>query len=216
MTEARRKELERRQWQKEESMPVVKEKRKFSLFTHHHHRSESHGAAAIIQLPAVEQKQQTQGVSAVPPPLSEGSPPSKAIGFLHDRVVLLRKGLSVAWVPWPPPTAYSAILDVARSQQRPPCGRQQGSTETSPPTTRMLKAVPPNPRVFTNCSGPPQTKDQNGKRGQTTIYARLRQRGERTFLMEFLLSVWGWVGTGGCRGCRPAGGGGDGWFLVLD
>ena len=64
--EAKRKELERRQWQKVEPTPVVKEKRNLSLFPHHHHRSESHGAAAI-QLPAVEQEQQIQGVSADPP-----------------------------------------------------------------------------------------------------------------------------------------------------
>jgi hypothetical protein len=41
MTEARR----RRQWRKEESTPVVKEKRNFSLFPRHH-RNEPHAAAA--------------------------------------------------------------------------------------------------------------------------------------------------------------------------
>jgi hypothetical protein len=71
MMEARRKELERRQWQKEESTPVVKEKRNFSLFPHHH-RSEFRAAAAIQQ-PAAEQEHQVQSASAVPPP-SEGSP----------------------------------------------------------------------------------------------------------------------------------------------
>ena len=70
--EAKRKELERRQWQKVEPTPV-KEKMKFSLLPHHHHRSESHGAAAI-QLPAVEQEQQIQDVSAVSPPLERSSP----------------------------------------------------------------------------------------------------------------------------------------------
>jgi hypothetical protein len=49
MTEARRKEPELRQRQKEESTSVVKkEKRKFSLFPHHHHRSESHAACGRV------------------------------------------------------------------------------------------------------------------------------------------------------------------------
>ena len=88
MVEARRKELEQRQMQrqKEESMPVVKEKRNFSLFPHHHHRSEFHGAAAI-QLPAVEQEQQIQDVLEHSPPSKATGSPSKAIGFRHNRVV---------------------------------------------------------------------------------------------------------------------------------
>ena len=53
------------------------EKKKFSLFPHHH-KNESRAAAAIQQ-PAVDQEQQVQSVSAVPPP-SEGSLPSKATG----------------------------------------------------------------------------------------------------------------------------------------
>jgi hypothetical protein len=77
MMEARRKELERRQWQKDESTPVVKEKMKFSLFPHHHRSESESRASAAIQQPAVEQKQQVRGVSAVLPP-SEGPPPSKA------------------------------------------------------------------------------------------------------------------------------------------
>jgi hypothetical protein len=48
-----RKELERRQKQKEESTPVKEEKRKFSPFPRRHHRSESHAAAAAIQQPLV-------------------------------------------------------------------------------------------------------------------------------------------------------------------
>jgi len=79
MTEARREELERRQMQKDESTPVVKEKRNFSLFPHHQYRSEPHATAAIQQ-PAVVQKQQVQTVSAVLPPPSESFPPSKAMG----------------------------------------------------------------------------------------------------------------------------------------
>jgi hypothetical protein len=68
MTEARQKELERRQRQ-ESSTPVVKEeKRKFSLFHHHHHhRSESRPDAAIQKF-MVEQNQEAGGASAVPPP----------------------------------------------------------------------------------------------------------------------------------------------------
>jgi len=78
MTEARWKELEPRQRQKEESTPVVKEEeRTLSLFPYHRHRSES---AAAMQQPTVKQEQQVQGASAVPPPPSEGSPPSKATG----------------------------------------------------------------------------------------------------------------------------------------
>jgi hypothetical protein len=66
MTEARWKELERRQRQ-ESSTPAVKEEKKiFSLFPHHH-RSESHPDAANQQ-PVVEQEQEVLRVSAVPPP----------------------------------------------------------------------------------------------------------------------------------------------------
>ena len=50
---------------------MVKEEKNFLLFPHHHHRSESQAAAAIPQ-PAIEQEQQVQGVSAIPP-RSEGS-----------------------------------------------------------------------------------------------------------------------------------------------
>ena len=58
MMKTRQKELERRQRQR-------------VLFPHHDHRSESQVAAAIPQ-PAIEQEQQVQGVSAIPP-RSEGS-----------------------------------------------------------------------------------------------------------------------------------------------
>jgi hypothetical protein len=101
-------ELERRQREKEEPTPVVKEEnRKISPFPHRHDRSESHAAPAIQQ-PVVEQEQQVQGVSAVPPPPSEGPLLSKAMDspsramdslpvLLQNQVVLLRKGgLSVA------------------------------------------------------------------------------------------------------------------------
>jgi hypothetical protein len=89
-----RKELERRQREKEESTPVVKEEnRKISPFPHRHDRSESHAAPAIQQ-PVVEQEQQVQGVSAVPPSPSEGPPPSKAMDSLP--VLLQKGGLSVA------------------------------------------------------------------------------------------------------------------------
>ena len=114
MMETRRKELERRQWQKEESTPVVKEKMKFSLFPHHH-RSESRSrATAAIQQPAVEQKQQVRGVSAVLPP-SEGPPPSKAT-VSPSKPSSSSNGWFISGLQGffgPPPTAYSTILTYA-------------------------------------------------------------------------------------------------------
>jgi hypothetical protein len=57
---------------------VKEENRKISPFPHRHDRSESHAAPAIQQ-PVVEQEQQVQGVSAVPPSPSEGPLLSKAM-----------------------------------------------------------------------------------------------------------------------------------------
>jgi len=93
MMEARRKELERRQSQKEELTPVVKEKRKFSLFPYHH-RSES------------------RAVSAVLPP-SEGPPPSKATVSLSKPSSSPSNGWFISGLkgffgPRQLPTAYSS------------------------------------------------------------------------------------------------------------
>jgi len=102
---------------------VVKEEtRTFSPFPRHHHRSKSYTAVAIQQ-PVVEQEEQVQGVSAVPPVLSEG-PPSKAIDSPSRAIdppskstgSPLKPGSSKGWFVgslkgfFGPPTAYSAIL----------------------------------------------------------------------------------------------------------
>jgi hypothetical protein len=156
MTEARRKELERRQRQKEESMPVVKEEnRKFSLFPHQHHRSKFHPAAAIQQ-PAVEQEQQVQGESPVPPP-SEGSP-SKAAGSPSKPSSSPSKGWFI-----------SSLKGFFGPRQLPSPTRQRSTKSTKTTTTTVIinnlpsddsdVEVSPNPRVFPDCSGPPRSKN---------------------------------------------------------
>ena len=138
---------------------VKEEKRKFSLFPHDHHRSESPTAEAIQQF-AVEQEQQVQGVSTVPPP-SQGSPPSKATDFRSQATGSPSKPSSSPSTA--PPTAHKRNPhprgNAARSRRRPLPLPSSSTTETPPPRTRMLKTVPPNQRVYAHCSGPPRSKE---------------------------------------------------------
>jgi len=170
--EARRKELGRRQWQKKESTPVLKEKKKFSLFPHHHHRSESHGAAAI-QLPVVEQDQQIQDVSAVPPPL-ERSPPSivpKLRVLLPKLSVFVTTGWFVGNLK-----GFFGLRQLPTAQSSP---TRQGSTKSTKTTTTIV--VVNNRNLFSDDSGvegspskskgfqalfrSPAKRKSNGKRG---------------------------------------------------
>jgi hypothetical protein len=147
MADARRKELERRRGAKrgvdaeggEEEILAVSSSSSQERVT----------AAAAIQQPAVEREQQVRGISAVPPPPSECSPPSKATGSPSNAIGSPSKPNSAPSKRWfigdlaptnclqrnPHPRG-----NVARSRRR----LSSSTTETSPPTTRMLKIVPPN------------------------------------------------------------------------
>ena len=161
MTDARRKELERRQRQKEESMPVVKEeKRMFSFFPHYHDRSESQPAITIQQPAVVEHEHEVQGASAILPPSeavsssrkATGSPskdtgsPSKTTGSISKATGSPSKITGSPPKPsgfpkgglWVAPANYRNLHPrgtVARNRRRlppPPLSSLSSATETSP------------------------------------------------------------------------------------
>jgi len=114
---------------------------------------------------------------------------------------------------------YPRQLPTAQSSPTRQRSTKSTRTNTTVVNDRTLPSddsdVEDNPRVFTRCSGPPRSKNRNGKRGRTTIPARSRPRGEGTVLIVFLLALWD-CGTGGVLkdagvvGLRAGDGGGLG------
>jgi len=148
-----------------------------SLFPHPHRRrsgSEAHAAPVIQQLVAEQKRDRVHPVFQ-PPPKVALLPKSPVL--LRNKVVLPTNRLhrkacplgSTARRPLPTPTPLPPP---------PPPLLSSGSSiiETSPLTIRMLKTVPPNSRAFTHCSGPPRSKNRNGKRMWMTISARSCRR----------------------------------------
>jgi len=188
MTDARQKEPERRQRQKEESTPVVKGK--FSPVSSS--SSQERVSRRRSDPPAVLQEQQVQGVSAILPPL-ERSPPSRAMGSPSKATTSPLKPSSSPSKGWfiGSLKGFFAPRQLPTAQFSPTRQSSTKSTKTTtttvvdngsvPSDDSYVETVHPNPKVFAHSSVPHEAKLKRGTRKDNNIREIASERRRNIF-----------------------------------